>query len=157
MRQHFLTASFLAVVTLGAAAGCDDNTTTITAPTDVTFGLADFVEILFSRSVPITVGDEESVNYFPVSARHFTVFDDDVLVFEFVGPNTTAAFAATVSPDGSTINGRVIDWPATPHFFTSGRVIVLYLGNNTQVLLAISDVMGAQFAGGEFVFASQAS
>jgi len=66
---------------------------------------------------------------------------------------TTAAFASTISPDGSTVNGRAVDWPATPHFFTSGRVIVLYLGDNTQVLLAISDVMGAQFAGGEFVIA----
>jgi hypothetical protein len=155
MRSFFTLASCLLVVALGSA-GCDNNTNSnLTAPTDVSFDLADLAEIMFARGIPIEVGDEETVNFFPVPVRHFTVYGDDVLVFEFVGPNTAAATAATISSDGTTVNGRVVDWPATPHFFLSGQVIVLYLGDRPQVLLAIQDIMGDQFAGGEITFVTE--
>lgn len=152
MRRFFTLASLPLIATLSAAA-CDNNTNTnFTAPTEVTFALADLAEILFARGIPIEVGEEEVVDYFPVPVRHFTVFGEDVRVFEFVGPNTAGAVAATISPDGSSINGRVIDWPATPHFYLSGRVIALYLGDSASVLLSMEEIMGPQFAGGEFVF-----
>jgi hypothetical protein len=157
MRRYFILASFLLIVTLGSA-GCDDNTNSdFTAPTEVTFDLADLAEILFARGYPIEVGDEEVVDFFPIPVRHLTVFDEDVLVLQFVGPNTAAAFASTISSDGTTVNGRVIDWPATPHFFLSGQVIVLYLGDDPQVIFAIQEIMGAQFAGGEVVLTVEES
>jgi hypothetical protein len=154
MRRLLNLAGFLLVVSLGTS-GCDSNNNTIVGPTEVTFALADLAEILYARGVPIDIGDEEVVDYFPIPLRHFTVYDQDVRVFEFIGPNTALAVSTLISPDGTTINGRVIDWPATPHFFLSGRVIVLYLGDDPQAYLAIQDVMGPQFAGGEIDFTTQ--
>ncbi len=152
MRRFFILVSFLSVVTLGLAA-CDSNTSSSPiAPADVTFGLADLAEILFARGIPIEIGDLESFDFLPVAARHFTVFGEDVLVFEFAGTVTTEAVESVISPDGTTVNGQVIDWPATPHFFANGRVIVLYLGDNPQVIFGLQDIMGPQVADGEFVF-----
>jgi hypothetical protein len=157
MRPFYTLAAFLLVVALSSAA-CDSSPNSdITAPTEVTFNLADLAEILFARGVPIEVGDEEVVDSFPIPVRHFTVYDDDVLVLEFVGPNTAAAFASTISSDGTTVNGREVDWPATPHFFLSGQVIVLYLGDDPRVVFAIQEVMGSQFAGGEVDFTVEKS
>lgn len=151
MRRYTL-ALCLFIATFSMAA-CEDNTNPpLLAPTDVTFTLADLAEVMFARDIPIEVGEQEDVGYFPVPVRHFTVFDEDVLVFEFVGPNTAEAVASTVSPDGSTVNGRPIDWPATPHFYLSGQVIALYLGDSIDVILAIEQIMGPQFAGGELPF-----
>ena len=148
MRRFFILASFLLVVTLGTVR-CDTSTSTaVAAPTDVTFVLADLAEIVFARNIPIEIGGEEVLDFFPVPVRHFTVHDEDLLVFEFVGPNTAAAVASTISPDGTTINGRVIDWPATPHFFLRGQVIALYLGDNFQVFGTLEQIMGPQIAGG---------
>ena len=41
-----------------------------------------------------------------------------------------------------------MDWIATPHFFKNTRVIVLYLGCNTQVTSVFEAEMGPEFAGG---------
>lgn len=155
MKRFFIQANLLLLVTL-VSARCDSNTSTnFIAPTEVTFGLADFAEIMFARGIPIEIGEEEGVDYFPVPVRHFTLFGEDVLVFEFAGRNTATAVAAAVSPDGTTINGRVIDWPATPHFFVSGRVIALYLGDDIRVIASLQEIMGPQFAGGEVNFTVQ--
>jgi hypothetical protein len=114
--------------------------------------LADLAELVFARGYPIEIGDEEGVDYFPIPVRHITIFGEDVLVLEFVGPNTAAAFAGTISADGTTVNGREVDWPATPHFFLSGQVIALYLGDNLSTISALQEIMGPQFAGGEVTF-----
>ena len=147
MRRPIILVSFLLVAVV-ASPGCESNTSNLAAPTDTTFDLADLAEVLFANRVPVDVGNEEVISFFPVPARHFTVFDDDVLVLELVGPNTATAVASTISPDGTTINGQVIDWPATPHFFQEGRIIVLYLGDDPQVIFALEQILGPQFAGG---------
>ena len=56
--------------------------------------------------------------------------------------------SSVVSPDGTTVNGQVIDWPATPHFFVNGRVVVIYVGDNPQVIFGLQDILGPQVAGG---------
>ena len=151
MRPFYTLAGFLLVATFGSA-GCDDNTNSFTAPTEVTFNLADLAEIIFARGYPIEIGDEEVVEFLPIPVRHITVFGEDVLVLEFVGPNTAAAFASTISSDGTTVNGREVDWPATPHFFLSGQVIAVYVGNDLSTISALQEIMGPQFAGGEVDF-----
>ncbi|MGH9462303.1 MAG: hypothetical protein ACRD1X_13870 [Vicinamibacteria bacterium] len=154
MRPFHTLAGFLLVVALSSAA-CDSSPNSdITAPTEVTFNLADLAEIIFARGYPIEVGDEGVIEFLPIPVRHFTVFGEDVLVLEFVGPNTAAAFASTISPDGTTVNGREVDWPATPHFFLSGQVIAIYLGNDLSTISALQEIMGPQFAGGEVDFGS---
>jgi len=155
MRRFFILVSFLLVMALGST-GCDSNTSASPiAPAEVTLGLADLAEILFARGIPIDIGDIEVFDFLPARARHFNVSGEDVLVFEFSGQPVTESVASTISADGTTINGQVIDWPATPHFFTSGRLIVLYLGDNPQVILGLQEIMGPQFAGGELGFTVQ--
>ena len=62
-----------------------------------------------------------------------------------------------VFPDGWTISvpleGGVIretyfEWMATPHFYQMNRMIVLYVGDDTDVIEPLQDVLGSQFAGG---------
>jgi len=150
MRRFFILVSFLLVVTLW---GCSSNTSSSPiAPTEVAFGLADLAEILFARGVPIDVGDLEDFGFFPVAARHFTISGEDVLVFEFGGTVTTEEVQSVVSPDGTTVNGQVIDWPATPHFFANGRVIVIYVGDSPQVIFGLQQILGPQVAGGAIFF-----
>src|SRR3990170_2728877 len=129
MRRPIILVSFLLVAVV-ASPGCESNTSNLAAPTDTTFDLADLAEVLFATGVPVDVGNEEVVSFFPVPVRHFTVFDDDVLVLEFVGveflvlesaaPNPAPVVGSPISLEDPTTNGRVIDCPATPHFFQEG-------------------------------------
>src|SRR3989304_7927269 len=96
MRRPIILVSFLLVAVV-ASPGCESNTSNLAAPTDTTFDLADLAEVLFATGVPVDVGNEGGVSFFPVPVRHFTVFDDDVLVLGFVGPNTPTTVATPIS------------------------------------------------------------
>jgi hypothetical protein len=39
-------------------------------------------------------------------------------------------------------------WMATPHFFKSGSLLVLYVGDDAEILDLLKDSLGDQFAGG---------
>ena len=38
-------------------------------------------------------------------------------------------------------------WIAPPHFFKSGRLIVLYIGEEPRLLQGLAHILGPQFAG----------
>jgi hypothetical protein len=68
-------------------------------------------------------------------------------VFEFPDPETAEAAANVVSPDGWGVAGGQYEWIASPHFWRSGRIIVLYLGDDGAFLESIKQILGGQFAG----------
>jgi hypothetical protein len=95
--------------------------------------------------------------FFSVESAAFAV-DDPVTrlhVFEYATREQAEAEAALVQPDGRTIAGRTggpalihICWIATPHFYLSGRLIVLYTGDDARVTALLADLLGRPFAGG---------
>ncbi len=148
MKKVLIPLGFLLVLNLALAACDTSNPGRVVSPGDQVFDLADFAEILFANGVPVELGSEEIFGFLPIPARHFNIQGADVLVFELIGPGTAIAVAAAISEDGGTINGEAIDFPATPHFFLEGRIIVLYLGDDPQVLAILEAFLGPQFAGG---------
>lgn len=78
-------------------------------------------------------------------------------VFEYRTTAGASLDAARISTDGSTINAGLgplggsaaaVDFIAPPHWFHSGRVIVLYVGRDTGMLALLRATLGAPFAGG---------
>ena len=78
-------------------------------------------------------------------------------VFEYPYLASAEADAARISPDGTKIteksadNGTVASdffWPAPPHFYRNGTLIVLYVGGDVGIMEALEAVMNPQFAGG---------
>lgn len=48
---------------------------------------------------------------------------------------------------GSSIGTSIVSWVGPPHFFQTGRIIVLYVGNNQEVIELLGKVVGPQMAG----------
>jgi len=44
-------------------------------------------------------------------------------------------------------NDTKINWYSTPHFFKKDNIIVLYVGEDTEIIDALKEIMGIQFAG----------
>jgi hypothetical protein len=42
----------------------------------------------------------------------------------------------------------MVSWIDTPHFYQSGNIIVLYVGNTAEVIEILLEALGPQFAGG---------
>ena len=75
------------------------------------------------------------------------VFVDGARVWTIEYPNTSAYDEARslVGKDGHEIGDVSIDW--VPHFYGSGRLIVLYLGDRPSTRAALEELFGRQFAG----------
>ncbi len=71
----------------------------------------------------------------------------DVQVFEYGSAGTAQADARQIRPDGTGTATTVVDWVAPPHFFLTGRALVIYVGNDSAVLSLLQSLLGPQFAG----------
>ena len=106
---------------------------------------------------PDTSGPEPSTPLLTGTDRLLTVNGERVEVYEYATTVHAAADAARISSDGSTFSAGFgplggsaasVDWIAPPHFYRSGRLIVQYIGTHSDVLAALTQVLGRQFAGG---------
>jgi hypothetical protein len=117
------------------------------------FGLAhagqseDLIEALRAASVPVTTEEEVEQPFFAVKGKVITVYGDAVQVFEYPSPAAAEKDAARVSPDGRTIGTTKPHWLGPPHFYRKDTLIVLYLGDDREVLRALEARLGRQFAG----------
>ncbi|HEX9037626.1 MAG TPA: hypothetical protein VF808_11615 [Ktedonobacterales bacterium] len=94
---------------------------------------------------------------FPRGADHrLTVNGANVDVFEYWTFIGASLDAARISRDGSTFNQGIgplggsavtVDFVAPPHWFHSGRVIVLYVGYDRSVMTLLGATLGPQIAG----------
>jgi hypothetical protein len=94
---------------------------------------------LRSQGLTVERGDEASQPFFSVSGRMLKVGGEDVQVFEYLNAEVAAAEAKRVGMNKAM-------WVATPHFYRSGRIIVLYVGENPTLLKALEFVLGSQLA-----------
>ncbi|MGI9067981.1 MAG: hypothetical protein ACR2HX_16465 [Pyrinomonadaceae bacterium] len=86
--------------------------------------------------------------FFSMAGRIININGEPVQAFEYATPSAAAADASRVSDDGNTIGTSKPTWMATPHFFKSGKVMVLYLGRNQTIVDLLRTVLSNQFAGG---------
>jgi hypothetical protein len=92
---------------------------------------------------------EETVEqpFFSVKGRVLAVGGEHVQVFEYPTPDAAAAEAARISPDGMSVGTAKIHWLGPPHFYRSGKLLVLYIGTDKAVQRALESALGPQFAG----------
>jgi hypothetical protein len=83
--------------------------------------------------------------FFSVKGESYTAGTGYLQIFEYADQAAAGTDAAKVKPDG-TIEGYSVDWVASPHFYKVGRLIVIYLGDDTADLAALQGVLGDPFA-----------
>ncbi len=113
---------------------------------------SDYVSLIDNlRAAGATVepaGEVVNHSFFSVTGNIITVNGGDVQVFEYADAATADTEATLVSPDGYSVGTSMISWVATPHFYKAGRLIVLYVGDITDVINVLEAELGQQFAGG---------
>ena len=102
-------------------------------------------------------GTDAFADYFAPQGQLLTVNGERVSTFEFGSTEEANAAAEGVSADGSHIAGPVtadgtsistaVDWIIPPHFYKAGKLIVLYVGCDEDVIDLLEVTMGPQFAG----------
>jgi hypothetical protein len=94
-------------------------------------------------------GGDVQQPFFDVTGRTINVNGAAIQVFEYPSFEDAQAAAAGIGPDGSTIGTTSVMWTAPPHFYSSGMLIVLYLGDDDDLLDLLESALGDQIAGRE--------
>ena len=100
-----------------------------------------------TEGAKVELGDSVEQAFLNAQGQIIKVNDADVQVFEYESADALEADAAQISPDGGSTATTMITWMAPPHFFKSGRVLVLYVGDDSAVLDLLKSVLSEQFAG----------
>ena len=118
--------------------------------------LGTLVALLQETGLSVNIEPQSTEFLFSVDGKAVAVNDQVIEVFEYPYLASAEADAARVSPDGTKIteksadSGRVASdffWHAPPHFYRSGTLIVLYVGDDATIKEALEEVVGPQFAG----------
>lgn len=104
-------------------------------------------QALSAAGATVETGDAVQQAFFTVEGKILKVNGADVQVFEYESAELMEADAAQVSVDGGSVGTSMMMWMATPHFFKSGRVLVLYVGDDAAVFDLLKGALGEQFAG----------
>jgi hypothetical protein len=85
--------------------------------------------------------------FFKVQGQSLKVNGGDVQVYVYDTAEAMEADASQISADGSSIGTSMVDWTGTPHFFKTGNILIVYLGDDQTVLGSLNTILGPQFAG----------
>lgn len=105
------------------------------------------VNALQAAGVTVEPGETLEQPFFSVPGQVIQVNDQDVQVYVYETAEALEAEAAQIAEDGSSIGTSMVDWVEPPHFFKSGRILVLYLGEDPNILNVLESILGPQFAG----------
>ncbi len=87
--------------------------------------------------------------FFSVDAQVLTAYGEDIQVFEY---DSSESALDEVAESGLTPDGQfqtvMVTWIDTPHFYQTGSLIVLYVGDNFEIITLLEDLLGPQIAGG---------
>lgn len=105
------------------------------------------VEALRGAGAKVEPADPVTQDFLAPEGQVIKVNGQDVQVFEYPDEAAAENDAATISSDGSSTGTTMITWVDTPHFYKSGKLIVLYVGSDLDTLERLESVLGPQFAG----------
>ena len=109
--------------------------------------LTEFLAQLKASDLPVADNGEMNQPFLTGTAKKITLGAFGLQIFEYPDTAAAATAAKTISSDGSQIGEVKTTWPAPPHFYNSGNLIVLYIGNNPTALWTLSQALGSQIAG----------
>lgn len=112
-------------------------------------GCQQLIDDLRFSGEDVEEGGDVRQPFFDVTGRSITVNGNGVQVFEYPSFDGARAAAAGIGPDGSTIGTTSVMWIAPPHFYSSGMLIVLYVGDDDDLRDLLEGTLGSQIAGGE--------
>ena len=108
---------------------------------------ASLVAALEASAATVETGEPVTQVFFSPEGSIIKVNGADVQVFEYESAEAMENEASQVAPDGGSIGTTMVTWVDTPHFYKTGRIIVLYIGSDETILNLLESVLGPQFAG----------
>jgi len=111
-------------------------------------GRTELVQALESLGSTVEEAGAVDEPFFDVDATNLTVDGQNVQVFEFPDEASRETAADTINPSASQIGEIIPEWVDVPRFWSTGRVIVLYVGQDQTLIDRLTSVLGQPVATG---------
>ena len=108
---------------------------------------ASLIDYFRATGVKVQAEGEVEQPFLSVSGKMINIRGEDVQVFQYSSAVAMEAQAARISRNGMTVETRKIHWLGPPHFFKKEKLLVLYIGDESETLKALKAALGRQFAG----------
>lgn len=102
----------------------------------------DLMKQLRSAGATVETGGPIQQPFFSVEGKTIKINGQDVQIFQYVDENARQAESNKISKDGSSIGTNMVNWMEPPHFWVTGKIIVLYVGKNQEVIDMMSKIVG---------------
>jgi len=111
---------------------------------------------LRKRRIALTFNDEVKLTYLPGMARIYEIGNgtDSLQLHAYPTVDETDEAAGCFSPDAMFVNDLEdpgnpfkVEWFGSPHVFRSQNLLATYIGDDPQILEALTLAFGPQFAG----------
>lgn len=106
-----------------------------------------FVDYLTSIDPSVKENGEIEQGFLSVKGKRIVLKGQEIQVFIYPSNELAESDIKSISPDGYTFDKTIVEWIEPPHFFRKDTTLVLYVGNNSEVLTILQKVLGDQFAG----------
>jgi hypothetical protein len=106
-----------------------------------------FIDALEKKGITAESVEILEDSSFSVPTLVISVNGENLQVYEFSSATEAQDAALLVSEDGTEIGTSIIRWMDTPHFYTQGNLIVLYVGHTQEMLDLLESLLDKQFAG----------
>ncbi|NQW17975.1 MAG: hypothetical protein HQ478_10875 [Chloroflexi bacterium] len=131
--------------------GQDPITTTQTGDRSSLTSADELSDLFQGLDAAASRGDEAFQPFFGVSGEAMTLFGERVEVYVFDSLEDAESAAAGINEDGSIVgsDGQVmfIKWIATPHFYAKEDSVILYVGENDEVIKFLDSIAGGRALG----------
>lgn len=103
------------------------------------------VAALEAAGATVEMGDRIEQPFFEVQGQALTVNGQSVEVFEWADEAGREAVSSTITPEGQ-FGTTMVEWTGKPHFWASGKIIALYVGEDAATVELLTDVLGEPIA-----------
>lgn len=135
------TLLLCALLASGLLPGCAPNT-----PSGDPETYGELIHALVDSGIKARRADPIEQEFFSAPGRMIKIGDETIQVFAYADPAARSEESALIGENPSSIGTTMITWVDTPHFWAQGRLIVLYVGSNQEVVAALNQMLGEPLA-----------
>ena len=108
----------------------------------------DLVDVLRAQGATVVPAGGVEQPFFDVQGQLLQLNGTDVQVFEFADEASRKEVSDRIPPNASSIGTTMVTWVDQPNIWASGRLIVLYIGQDAEIIDLLTSVLGEPIAQG---------
>ena len=116
--------------------------TPVVSPGNPVGGYVDLIDQLRAGGATVEPNGEVIQDFFSVDGQAIQLNGADVQVFEYADEAARKAESSLITEDGQPNPTTMVTWLDRPNFWATGRVIVLYLGKDADVMARLTAALG---------------